>query len=130
LTDDSLDRLLQQGLDSDQGAILAVPVSDTLKREGENHRIKGTVDRTGLWAAQTPQLFPIDELIMNLESAISFGPMPTDEAEAMERSGRNPILVQGSVANIKITSPEDLLLAEFILTQRQKQHDQLENNGE
>src|SRR5210317_397747 len=58
----SLDRLLEQGLQSPDGAILAMPVGDTLKRAGEQREITTTVDRSGLWAAQTPQLFRVKEL--------------------------------------------------------------------
>jgi len=130
LTSDALDRLLQRGLEFNQGAVLAVPVSDTLKREGEDQQIECTVDRTGLWAAQTPQLFPIDELMMGLESAMNFGPQPTDEAEAMERSGGKPLLVPGSGSNIKITCPEDLILAEFILTQQKKRAERQERSND
>ena len=129
LAADSLAELLQKGLAFDQGAILAVPVSDTLKQQNEDGRIQQTVDRRGLWAAQTPQLFPIDELMMNLESAIKFGPLPTDEAEAMERSGCHPLLVPGLGSNIKITCPEDLLLAEFILSQKLKREEQARLDG-
>ena len=113
-----LDRLLQEGLASDSGAILAVPVSDTLKRSTANGLSAGTVDRTALWAAQTPQLFRLDALLQNLQSAFTFGHPPTDEAEAMERAGIHPRLVKGSSSNIKITGPEDLALAESILQRR------------
>ena len=114
----SLDRLLQQGLQSEAGALLAMPVGDTLKRV-ENMRVERTVDREGLWAAQTPQLFPLQELLDSLQAAVRFGTRsaqpPTDEAAAMERAGFHPLLVRGSAGNVKITAPEDLLLAECIL---------------
>jgi 2-C-methyl-D-erythritol 4-phosphate cytidylyltransferase len=111
----ALQALLQQGLSNEQGAILAVPVTDTLKRETGQGRIAGTVDRSGLWVAQTPQLFPLDALLEHLQSAVNFGWHPTDEAEAMERAGVHPLLVTGSSSNIKITGAGDLALAEFIL---------------
>ena len=113
-----LSRLLEQGLHSPDGAILAMPVSDTLKLADDDGRIEGTVDRSRYWSAQTPQLFRIGELAANLEAAMSAGLTPTDDAAAMERAGRHPLLVQGSSTNIKITGSEDLALAEFIL-QRQ-----------
>jgi 2-C-methyl-D-erythritol 4-phosphate cytidylyltransferase len=113
-----LNRLLDEGLQSDTGAILAVPVHDTLKLADETGCIEQTVDRSGYWAAQTPQLFRIGELVMNLEAALSAGLEPTDEASAMELTGARPLLVEGSTSNIKITGAEDLALAEFIL-QRQ-----------
>jgi 2-C-methyl-D-erythritol 4-phosphate cytidylyltransferase len=99
------------------GAILATPVTDTLKLKGDLGRIEKTVDRSMLWAAQTPQLFPLYPLLRNLQAAINFGRTPTDEAEAMERAGLHPALVPGSSRNIKITGPEDLTMAEFILNQ-------------
>ena len=100
---------------TDCGAILAVPVSDTLKLADENGFIESTVDRSRYWSAQTPQLFPINILLANLESAMDSGYAPTDEAAAMERAGVHPLLVKGSASNIKITGTEDLTLAESIL---------------
>jgi 2-C-methyl-D-erythritol 4-phosphate cytidylyltransferase len=113
-----LNRLLDAGLQSDDGAILAVPVHDTLKLADETGCIEQTVDRSHFWAAQTPQLFRIRELVWNLEATFSAGLEPTDEASAMEFAGVHPLLVEGSSSNIKITGAEDLALAEFIL-QRQ-----------
>jgi 2-C-methyl-D-erythritol 4-phosphate cytidylyltransferase len=113
-----LSRLLEQGLQSPDGAILAMPVSDTLKLADGEGRIEDTIDRSRCWSAQTPQLFRIGELAANLDAALSAGVQPTDDAAAMERAGKHPLLVQGSSTNIKITGAEDLALAEFIL-QRQ-----------
>jgi len=116
----ALEALVRLGIEEECGAILAVPVSDTLKRETGTKRIEGTVDRSGLWAAQTPQLFPLNALLEHLQVAVTFGAPPTDEAEAMERAGIHPRLVPGCSDNIKITGPEDLALAEFILRHRLK----------
>lgn len=110
-----LNDLLELGLACPAGAILAVPVSDTLKRADSFGHIDCTVDRSGLWAAQTPQLFRIGPLAAHLEHALSSGLNPTDEAATMESAGIQPLLVTGSSSNIKITGAEDLLLAEFIL---------------
>jgi 2-C-methyl-D-erythritol 4-phosphate cytidylyltransferase len=118
----ALDRLLQEGLASESGAILAVPVNDTLKLAGEDGRIEKTVDRSACWSAQTPQLFRAAALASNLRSALSSERLPTDEAAAMEWAGEHPLLVMGSSKNIKITGAEDLALAEFIL-QRQSFRD-------
>jgi 2-C-methyl-D-erythritol 4-phosphate cytidylyltransferase len=118
LSRNSLRSLLAIGLASPHGAILAVPVSDTLKLADEAGCIESTVDRNRLWAAQTPQLFRIRELAANLQEALAAGETPTDDAAAMERAGCRPLLVEGPRSNIKITGPEDLALAEFIL-QRQ-----------
>ncbi|MSQ99717.1 MAG: 2-C-methyl-D-erythritol 4-phosphate cytidylyltransferase [Xanthomonadales bacterium] len=115
----SLAELMLLGLASEHGAILAVPVSDTLKREQAHQRIDRTVDRSGLWSAQTPQLFPLDALLRNLQAVIDSGVQPTDEAEAMERAGFHPLLVRGSSSNVKITCADDLPMAELILRRRQ-----------
>ncbi len=111
----SLDRLLEQGLQSPDGAILAMPLGDTLKRAGDDQEIAATVDRSGLWAAQTPQLFPTETLAKAIDAAHRDGRELTDEASAMEFAGARPRLVMGSVANIKITHPSDLAIAEALL---------------
>ncbi len=111
----SLDRLLEQGLLSADGAILAMPVGDTLKSAGDEQEITATVDRSGLWAAQTPQLFRIGALAEAIDAAQKAGHALTDEASAMEFVGARPKLVMGSVANIKITHPTDLAIAEALL---------------
>lgn len=104
------------------GAILAMPVRDTMKRgiasEGSNNvssKIDHTVDRQQLWHALTPQVFPLAALLNNLESALKEGFEVTDEASAMEYAGAKPKLVSGRSDNLKITRPEDLKLAEFYL---------------
>jgi len=112
LSPGSLDRLLEQGLQSEDGAILAMPVGDTLKSAGEDQEITATVDRSGLWAAQTPQLFPVVALSDAIDAAQRDGRELTDEASAMELAGARPKLVMGSAANIKITHPSDLAIAE------------------
>lgn len=107
-----VERLLEQGLKHPDGAILAIPVQDTLKQATDSTTISKTVDRSNLWAAQTPQLFPLDRLCEALESMLSKGEKPTDEAGAMEQAGARPLLVMGSPANIKITWPDDVAIAE------------------
>jgi 2-C-methyl-D-erythritol 4-phosphate cytidylyltransferase len=119
LSADALARLVDHAGSTGFGAILALPVSDTLKQADDNGRVSSTVDRQNLWSAQTPQLFPLQELLTALGVALQFGPPPTDEAQAMERSGFAVGLVQGSSDNIKITRPEDLAIAEAIM-QRQR----------
>ena len=93
------------------GAVLGAPVADTLKRAGARGTIEETVDRDRLWRAFTPQVFPFGRLRAALRGAIADGFMVTDEAQAMERAGACPILVEGSPGNIKITRPQDLALA-------------------
>ena len=100
---------------SDDGAILAVPASETLKEE-EGGRIRRSIPREKVWLAQTPQLFRLGLLA----EALKHFPDATDEAQAMERAGWRPRLVPGSRANLKITYPEDLALMECLLSARGK----------
>ena len=94
-------------------AILATPITSTLKREGQGGTIAETVSRTGLWAAQTPQVFR-RELLM--EAYARQGTMqPTDEAQLVEQLGHPISLVEGSSLNIKITTDSDFRLAEAAL---------------
>ncbi len=110
---DDLERLRNEASD-EQGGLLAVPVSDTLKR-AESGRAAATVDRRELWRAQTPQMFRLDLLRQALEDCAAQGIEVTDEARAMEAHGYRPKLVPGREGNIKVTYPGDLALAEFWL---------------
>ena len=101
------------------GALLAVPVADTLKRAASDGRVAQTVARDALWRAQTPQMFRLSLLIGALQDALSQGRVVTDEASAVEALGLSPRLISGSAYNLKITLPEDLILAEQILSARQ-----------
>lgn len=109
-----LDRLLAAA-DPDDGALLAVPVRDTLKRADAHGRVRNTVDREGLWQALTPQAFGLRALRAALEGAREG---VTDEASAMERAGHAPRLVEGDAGNIKITRPGDLEVAAALLGAR------------
>jgi 2-C-methyl-D-erythritol 4-phosphate cytidylyltransferase / 2-C-methyl-D-erythritol 2,4-cyclodiphosphate synthase len=95
------------------GAVLAAPIVDTVKRELGDH--VATVDRQGLWRALTPQVFAFAELRHALKEATLAGIAVTDEAQAVERMGLRPTLVQGSPFNVKVTRPEDLIVAARIL---------------
>lgn len=101
------------------GGLLAVPVPDTLKRAGEQGRATATLDRGGVWAAQTPQMFRLGVLLAALEAqrAQDFAGI-TDEASAIELTGATPLLVRGSAHNFKVTYPEDFALAEALLSAR------------
>ena len=81
--------------------------------------IDQTVDRAGLWRALTPQMFRYKILCDALDRALVSGRLPTDEAQALEWMGEHPVLVQGSAANIKITSADDLVLAAALLKARE-----------
>lgn len=96
------------------GGILASRVRDTMKR-GE-HTISATEPREHLWHALTPQFFETPLLIDAITKAQNDGALITDEASAMEHCGYPVALVEGSGKNIKITTPDDLKLAEFYLS--------------
>ncbi len=94
-------------------AIFAVPVLGTLKRVGGKNRIEETVSRAGLWEAQTPQVFRRDWLIEAYAKRQGF--QATDDAQLLERIGKPVTVVEGSPVNLKITTREDLKLAEKAL---------------
>ena len=110
-----LDKLLRELSDDPVGGILAAPVADTLKREGDGRRIAETVPRVGLWGAQTPQMFRHGRLREALEKA---GTQVTDEASALEFLGYSPRLVESDLGNLKVTYPLDLELAALLLGAR------------
>lgn len=99
------------------GGILAVPVADTLKRADQAGRIVATEPREHLWQAQTPQMFRHGLLLHALSRTAKL----TDEAGAVEALGFTPKLVPGSSSNLKVTLPEDIQLAQTILTIQGKQ---------
>lgn len=111
-----LDVLMDTLKDDAVGGLLATPVRDTMKRADADGRVSATVDRTALWHALTPQMFRLQILSRALEQALERGLLVTDDASAVEALGLAPRLVEGRADNIKITRPEDLLLAEFYLT--------------
>jgi 2-C-methyl-D-erythritol 4-phosphate cytidylyltransferase / 2-C-methyl-D-erythritol 2,4-cyclodiphosphate synthase len=107
-----IDALLAAASNSEAGGLLALPVADTLKRAGPDHRVCESPTREQLWRALTPQVFPLGVLRKALQQAAISGRIPTDEAQAVEWLGLWPQLVAGSARNIKITEPSDLLLAQ------------------
>ena len=119
LTHSDIDKLL--AVNDEQGAVLAIPVTDTIKRATADQRILKTEDRTQLWQAQTPQFFRADLLKHALMQAFRQKVNVTDEASAMELAGFRPHLVVGRSDNLKVTRPEDLALAEFYLSKRKEE---------
>ena len=105
------------------GAILAAPVTDTLKRQGASMEVSATLSRDGLWRALTPQVFHLQPLLNALKQVIDKNLSITDDAEAVELMGHAPRLVAGEADNFKITSPGDLSLAEKIWLNQCDQHD-------
>lgn len=109
----ALQRLLAVADDACQGAILALPVADTLKKQDAYGKIATTIDRSGLWQAQTPQMFRAQAL----QDALSIEDLNaiTDEASAMELQGVHAQLVVGDVRNLKLTLAQDATLVELLL---------------
>lgn len=96
-------------------ALLAVPVRDTLKHSDDGERVERTVDRSCLWAAQTPQVFERERFLACLARAEDEGLAPTDDAALWERHVGGVAIVRGSVRNLKVTESEDLELARALL---------------
>lgn len=107
-----LARLIDTLKDDEVGGLLALPAADTVKRATPDARVTATEDRSQLWLAQTPQMFRAGLLAQALHTA--HGEV-TDEASAVEQMGLKPRLVAGSRLNLKVTYPEDVLIAEGIL---------------
>jgi 2-C-methyl-D-erythritol 4-phosphate cytidylyltransferase len=116
---DDIDLLMTRLRQHPVGGLLGAPVHDTMKRTDESGAIVATVAREQLWHAFTPQMFRLGELRDALEQASQKGALVTDEASAMELSGKQPLMVQGHADNIKITRPGDLALAAFYLSQQE-----------
>jgi 2-C-methyl-D-erythritol 4-phosphate cytidylyltransferase len=97
---------------------VGVPLKDTIKKVDECGRVLQTLDRGRLWAIQTPQAFPAKTLVKAHEESYKKKFSGTDDATLVERNGGTVRVVMGSYENIKITTPEDLILAEEILKRR------------
>ena len=100
---------------NDQGSILGVQVRDTMKRTDEQGKILTTVERDQLWHALTPQLAPLGLLKDCIEQCVENGKSITDEASALEFCGYHPKMVAGHPSNIKVTRPEDLIMAQAFI---------------
>lgn len=113
-----LTELIRYCIENDHGGLLATPVRDTMKQESLAGLVDKTLERCRMWHALTPQMYKTVELISAITRALAQGINVTDESSAMEAFGYVSGLVKGSSDNIKITQPEDLDLAEFILQQQ------------
>ena len=114
VTADLIGRCLD-GLAAADGCVAAVPASDTLKSADAADYIIETVDRSAIWLAQTPQAFAHATIFHAHQEARKGGRQATDDAALVERTGGRVALVRGAAANIKITTPGDLRLAEALL---------------
>ena len=102
-----------------QAAAPAVPVTDTVKVADENGLVLSTPDRRSLYAVQTPQVFQANILKAALQAALASGEPVTDDCAAVERLGKQVWLAEGDRSNVKITTPDDLAIAEALLRQRE-----------
>ncbi|PRY66681.1 2-C-methyl-D-erythritol 4-phosphate cytidylyltransferase [Vreelandella songnenensis] len=116
ITPADLHALYQAASSHPGGALLAMPVADTMKRAGAGQQSIHTEPRDGLWHALTPQGFRYALLRQALQSARGDARLVTDEASAVEALGEQPLLVSGRRDNLKVTHPDDLALAGAILT--------------
>jgi 2-C-methyl-D-erythritol 4-phosphate cytidylyltransferase len=117
VTEDLVERSIETAR-QEGGSIVAVPMKDTPKQVGLDGKIQRTLDRAGLWLAQTPQTFRREILIEAYRKAEVDRLHATDDAALVERLGHPVAIVPGSWENIKITTPEDLVIAEAILAAR------------
>lgn len=117
-TQQFLQQSQQEQAQESAGGLLAVPVRDTVKQiihAQDQVLAQKTLDRSQLWLAQTPQIFPLATLYNYLTQAIEQTIAFTDEASLFEHFGKQPLLVEGSHSNIKLTFPEDLQFAQVYL---------------
>ncbi|KKC28984.1 2-C-methyl-D-erythritol 4-phosphate cytidylyltransferase [Caldanaerobacter subterraneus subsp. pacificus DSM 12653] len=98
-----------------KAAAVGVPVKDTIKVADEDNFILDTPDRRYLWAIQTPQVFEKELIVKAHRKALEEGFLGTDDSVLVERMGFKVKLVEGDYKNIKITTPEDLVVAELFL---------------
>jgi 2-C-methyl-D-erythritol 4-phosphate cytidylyltransferase len=119
VTDTLIDAVFAEAVKTG-AALLAVPVADTVKQVDAQHQVKATLARTGLWLAQTPQVFRRDWLAGAYANRAKLGNDITDDAQLIEAAGHPVHVVEGAASNLKITTKSDLSLAEAILKSRPK----------
>ena len=113
---EDVNKLVKQAMQSNRSAILASPVIETVKKINSDDEIETTLNREHLMLAMTPQLFPIKLLQQALRCAIDKAILSTDESAAVELLGLQPLAITGQRSNIKITTAEDLQIADLFLT--------------
>ncbi|MBI5026203.1 MAG: 2-C-methyl-D-erythritol 4-phosphate cytidylyltransferase [Nitrospirae bacterium] len=100
--------------------VVGVPIRDTIKEVGQDGFVSRTMDRERLWAIQTPQVFPLNVLKLAYQKAYEENFFATDDAALVERIGGKIKIIMGSPLNIKITTRDDLILAEFLISRMSK----------
>ncbi len=98
----------------EKAVIVGMPVKDTIKVVGDDRLVSNTPDRETLWQVQTPQVFAYDLIMAAHHKAAALGIFATDDAGLVERLGAKVLMIEGSYDNIKITTPEDLVIGEAI----------------
>lgn len=119
ITQDDIDKLMCHVESNNCSAILGSRVRDTMKRTHKNNQIQQTVERDDLWHALTPQVFQTALLIEAIENNKT-PLLITDEASAMEMAGIPVAIIEGRSDNLKVTHPDDLILAALFLKQHRK----------
>ncbi len=114
ITIDIIDKAIRVAAESG-AAVVGVPAKDTIKRVSDDLFVKDTVDRNTIWLAQTPQAFKYEIITRALAKSKKAA---TDDSKLVEDLGIKVKMVMGSYENIKITTPEDLIIAEAILRSR------------
>jgi 2-C-methyl-D-erythritol 4-phosphate cytidylyltransferase len=120
LADPELFSRTLSALEQADAAIAAAPVTDTVKQAGADRRVTATLDRASLWAVQTPQAFRVDTLRRALDVPDEVLASATDDAALVERTGGSVRLVESPPANLKVTTPLDLRVAELLLSERER----------
>ena len=125
VTHDDISALIKQCIEKQTGGLLAAPVRDTMKRSLSSdlavNQVSKTVDRENLWHALTPQMYQVNELKEAIINGLSKNAELTDESSAIELANIPSLLVSASSENIKITHPDDLVLAAFFLRKQKQQ---------
>ena len=119
LIDSGIVRTALQHISGFDGIVVGVPVKDTIKEVADSI-VKRTLKRETLWAIQTPQIFIQRTLVKAYREAMAEKFYSTDDAALLERSGGKVKIIMGSYSNIKVTTPEDIPLAEHLLKERGK----------
>ena len=115
VTEFDIKKIIREVRNDDVGGLLAYQVVDTIKELDDSDGVIKTIDREKLWCALTPQMFRYELIKKALRAAVLSDQPVTDEASAIEFLGLSPKIIPGEKSNIKITSAEDMLLAELII---------------
>jgi 2-C-methyl-D-erythritol 4-phosphate cytidylyltransferase len=128
VTHQDINNLIEQCFKTNVGGLLAVPVRDTMKKNKQGLLVDNTIDRSTLWHAFTPQMYPCEQLTQAIEQGLKLGWNITDESSAIELAGFDSQLIEGRSDNIKITRADDLAFAAFILNQQNQKSQKIKES--